>query len=854
MVLRGGAADVSAAGSVLDSRYAPPDWQTAICLPDDTEKTLVGRDGALLYDYPGAFGGFGTRISLQLGKAEWRSQELDSARVPLVRTRWQMDGVEMIQEAFAVTTEIRTAPDAVAQRLGLERVGQRAANLDWAHPPAGTDPAFRHIAVGYNEPVTYRWKARANERFRVVFGLCEGWHTNAAQRVLTLQVEGRGRRTVDLIGESGRNVPALFAFSVGDEDGDGWVTVGVAPAPGSPDTNAILNVLWILPERLEPDLAALRAGREPAGTLAHVSCGAEDPVSGPLRRDFLLACFRNPTPTALHVEPVLRVETAGAFAIDSPGRARIGRSTRLTASVAWDRVEDGAGMQRLVFPAQVVAARSETWLAVAIDRGLARPADPRLTVATARAAREKARRYWERLDLPYGRIQVPDRNVRSLLEGSIRNIFQAREIKRGLPAFQVGPTCYRGLWVVDGSFLLEAMTFLGRTNDTRHGVEYLMSFQRPDGGFMLIDGHWKETGIALWAVARHAELTGDRAWLASAWPRVQRGVAQIRAMRSMPAADAPNAGLVPDGFSDGGLADRVPEYTNVYWTMAGLRAAVQAARWLGRLADAAAWQREYDDFEATFRRAARRDLRRDARGNDYLPIRMAKGEGIPPQKAQWAFCHAVFPGRVFSPEDPLVRGNLAMLEAVECEGLVRDTGWLKQGIWNYFGSFYGHAWLWLGDGAKAARTLYAFGNHASPTLCWREEQMPVGEGKAVVGDMPHNWASAEFIRLVRHALVLERGDELHLLQGLPANWVRPGAETRVDRVLTTFGPVSFRLRVEDGIRFELDPPTRTSPRRIVLHTETWHRPDSAAAAGSTSIELPTDRKTRMRLKLHPEPY
>lgn len=125
--------------------------------------------------------------------------------------------------------------------------------------------------------------------------------------------------------------------------------------------------------------------------------------------------------------------------------------------------------------------------------------------------------------------------------------------------------------------------------------------------------------------------------------------------------------------------------------------------------------------------------------------------------------------------------------------------------------------------------------------------MPVGEGKAVVGDMPHNWASAEFIRLVRHSLVLERGDELHLLEGLPAAWVRPGAETRVDRVLTTFGPVSFRLRVSDGVRFELDPPTRTPPRRIVLHTESWRPPNPLAAEKSAVLELPADRKTRMRV-------
>ena len=38
-----------------------------------------------------------------------------------------------------------------------------------------------------------------------------------------------------------------------------------------------------------------------------------------------------------------------------------------------------------------------------------------------------------------------------------------------------------------------------------------------------------------------------------------------------------------------------------------------------------------------------------------------------------------------------------------------------------------------------------------------EEQMPVGQGNQVVGDMPHNWASAEFIHLVRHSLILECG-------------------------------------------------------------------------------------------------
>jgi GH15 family glucan-1,4-alpha-glucosidase len=56
-------------------------------------------------------------------------------------------------------------------------------------------------------------------------------------------------------------------------------------------------------------------------------------------------------------------------------------------------------------------------------------------------------------------------------------------------------TCYRGLWTVDGSFLMEAVAMLGRTEEARAGIRYLLSFQRPDGAIMLIDKHYKETGI-----------------------------------------------------------------------------------------------------------------------------------------------------------------------------------------------------------------------------------------------------------------------------------------------------------------------------------------------------------------------
>ena len=173
-------------------------------------------------------------------------------------------------------------------------------------------------------------------------------------------------------------------------------------------------------------------------------------------------------------------------------------------------------------------------------------------------------------------------------------------------------------------------------------------------------------------------------------------------------------------------------------------------------------------------------MRKDPHGNAYLPIMMGdRGPKELPQRAQWTFCHAVYPGQIFDKSDPMVAGNLAMLQATEREGMVYGTGWDAAGIWTYFASFYGHAWLWQGNGRKAAEVLYAFANHAAPVLDWREEQSLQGEKFRKVGDMPHNWASAEFIRLTVHLLALDRGDELHLLEGMPVEWLGAGMSTRL---------------------------------------------------------------------------
>ena len=186
-----------------------------------------------------------------------------------------------------------------------------------------------------------------------------------------------------------------------------------------------------------------------------------------------------------------------------------------------------------------------------------------------------------------------------------------------------------------------------------------------------------------------------------------------------------------------------------------------------------------------------------------------------------------------------------MLEATEREGMVYGTGWDAKGIWNYFASFYGHAWLWQGNGPKAAASLYAFANHASPLLAWREEQPLRDEPYRQVGDMPHNWASAEFIRLATHLIALDRGQELHLFEGLPRQWTAPGKSTRLSGVATPFGPLTLELTIAaDGrsARLKIDPLTDRACEKIIVHLGTlaaaWaNRPLDSSQAHEVVIPM-----------------
>lgn len=817
----------------VNFQYSPPEWQTLICLPDDPDKTLVDKSGALLYNYNQGGREFGTTVAVEVvSNMVWQTQELQSPRIPIVRTFFKADDLKIIEDAFAVT-DLRQ-PDA---KSPLQRMDGWTVARNWVNPGGDIDGSLRDIALHTNGSIQFRVTGKTR---RIALALCEGWWEQPGKRVEVLRVEGTAPQTVDTVKDIGKNKIAVFWFDAQDTNGDGKIDISVDAADNSFDKSTILNGLWVFPANTPEDDDALLSGK-----LNHQAIGRldESTAAGPSRNDAVLVHVTNTGNEDRTIQPTLIVDTALGDQLAGQ-RVIVNDHDTITSSLkmtAW------ANSNRLQLEPLVVPAGKTVDFDILYSGGGRIIISP-TTLNGAVATRNRAVEYWQHAPLPYGRIEVPDAGIQALLDSAIRNIWQARDIKKGVPVFQVGPTIYRQLWIVDGAFLLETATLLGAGDQARTAITYTLSQQKPSGAFeVLSPQYYKENGIVIWTCVRHAMLTQDKAWLESVWPQLEKAALYIKELRRRSLEDdSPlDDGLNPPGEIDGGLAGwqsgfKHPEFSNCYWNLAGLHAFIQAASWLGKTNTVAIWQKEYDDFYATFRKAALRDTRKDDKGNSYVPIFMGNWGNELPQRAQWSFCQAVYPGQIFAKGDPLVTGNLAMLKATEREGMVYGTGWDATGIWTYFASFYAHAWLWQGDGVKAWHLLYAFANHAAPVLDWREEQALKGQPYKKVGDMPHNWASAEFIRLTVHLLEIDRGNELHLFEGLPRQWAGPGMVTRLNGIATPFGKLTMELKVAaDGrtARLRVEPLSDPSCKEIVVHLANW-----ASPKGDDQIEL--DPKAR----------
>ena len=826
----------------IDFRYSPPWWQTLVCLPDDPVKTLVGKEGQIFGDY-GYKGPREFSFSLLLdGQTPfvWKDQKLETARTPMTHT---------VKTSGAVQLDEQTFLEIPGEQLlnTVERYDSRRTEKNWSKPNKPADASFNDIAMGLRGLsgegiVEFHVKVTPGAAYNVVLGFCEGQWDTVGKRAMRIYVEGTEQMDIDPVKDFGFHVPGVYTLRGNDKNKDGILTIVVTNRPGADDRNAFVNGLWLFKAQV-PAAASIVSGKENKTAVLYAPAAH---IRMPERRYQNLVKLTNTGSTAVNFQPVMRY--AGIEPIKTAVNAiSIGDETSFSASNGIASLtKDSATKYSIRLNPVALKPGEVKYIALVLSRFYAPGTTYQAKVETTTAARDMSKAWWQKNSPSASAISVPDSGIQAIVESSVRNIFQARDIRKGSRSFHVGPTIYRGLWLADGSFLLEVATMLDYTKDVRDCIDYLTHYQLPDGGFEMINTFHKENGLVLFMLSRHAMLTQDKEWLKANWSVLEGCIHRINYLRAEAMKDStkPYYTLLPDGNIDGGI-QHGNDYSNTEWCLGGMKWAIWAAKWIGKNEEAATWQKEYDDFYAKFMTLAKKDLRKDDKGNTYLPVMIKNEQNQAPPKGQWAFCQSVYPGMVFD-DDSVARqiasGTMDMLHDHREEGLVLNTGWMEQGLWTYFSSFYGHALEWLGRGDQMPQLLYDYGNHASPTMVWREEQKPVGKGYEEVGDMPHNWASAEFIRMVVHMIELDHGKDLHLFQGFPKLWARAGAVTKLNGIRTPYGRINLVLEINstgDQAALLLDFLDEGNlPDHVVIHKNSWTRDNSIdTLAGAQQIKV-----------------
>ena len=404
------------------------------------------------------------------------------------------------------------------------------------------------------------------------------------------------------------------------------------------------------------------------------------------------------------------------------------------------------------------------------------PADE-LRAATISTWREKLARGM--------RVQLPDEKLQSAFDANKAFLLLLHDGETITP----GPFTYHQFWFRDAAYLLNALDKLGYHDESRRVLERFARRLQKDGYLSASEGEWDSNGAAIWAMVENARLTGDQNLLSGNYWSLLRMASWINSKRQKTkdkrGQKKTHSGLLPPGPSAEHLGPSDYFYWDDFWGLAGLRDAAQTAEWLQQTEDAQRLRANYESFrtdvDASLAAAAARLGRAAMPASPYRRL----------DAGMIANLAALYPLRLFEPNDPRIIDTIAAL---------KQFAWMEDAYFNHVGhsalgtylSLHVAECLLLQRNADAWHMIDWVLRHASPTFTWAEGIHPITRHGGM-GDGHHGWALAEFLLIVRNALLFEQADHLVITPAPRKDWTFETSVIKVQDAPTYFGKVSYTI-------------------------------------------------------------
>ena len=377
-----------------------------------------------------------------------------------------------------------------------------------------------------------------------------------------------------------------------------------------------------------------------------------------------------------------------------------------------------------------------------------------------------------------------------------------------------GEDFYDQFYPRDGAYQVMELEEAGLADAARNAIELFLKIQQEDGRFRGGGNQGAQldaNGQVQWALWQYYKITGDKKWLERVYPQMLRAARWTIQDRKKAPAGTPFAGLVHNAPADGeclwGGRQHIVGYD--LWNLRGMLCTADAARILGKEKEAGELLTDAMDYRGAIDAACR------STGLGHFPPSWEK------IGTHWGNTEMLWPTELFARDDLRVVATNRYVREDFAGGFIEGTiQWKGTGnvdaIHPYMGAYTVMNDLIRGEHEQVVQDFYWYllhstAAHAFPEGIYYRKRM------AWSHTIPHVTGACNYAIMLRHMLVHEMGDELHLLMGVPDWWLSEGEEIRVERAPTHFGEMNLVIRgKKNGVEAAFDPPKRNPPKRIVL--------------------------------------
>ena len=450
----------------------------------------------------------------------------------------------------------------------------------------------------------------------------------------------------------------------------------------------------------------------------------------------------------------------------------------------------------------------------------------RIAAASFEAHLAGCRAFWQAKLANAARIHVPEPAIQERLYAGL---LHCDLVAYGTePDGPVLPTI--GVYSPIGSESAPIIQFfdtMGWPSLAERAIEFFLLRQREDGFIQNFGGYQLETGPVLWSMGEHFRYGRDTAWVQRVRPNILRASDYlIRWRERNKTAENRERGCY--GLIDGKVADPEDYYHSFMLNAVSCLGVERAAEMLTAIGDDAAPRlaREAEAWKADIRTAFDYSMARapvipvgDGRWTPLLPpCTEDRGGTSLHALGGMSFSHGAISVRdallgplwlvtagildanslqadflLKSNQAPFTVENAALSQPYYCR---HDYAHLLRGEVKPFLKTYYNQMTALQD-----RETYTFWEHYYHISSHKTHE------------------EAWFLWQTRWMLCMEQGTTLHLLRGIPRDWMGAGKRIEIDGLRTWFGPLSLRVKVADDgkrVEAEIDCPGPRRPATVRL--------------------------------------